>query len=246
MNGVYINTSQNVVIDYNLADIGNRVLARLLDRVFTVAYMIILYLLFLAVSANDEVSSYSENIVVEWIVFSVIMLPIIFYSLWAPYFMQGQTFGKKILKIKIVKADGSEASFGTYFIRWLLNVVDSIFYGVVGLVVMSSTKRRQRVADLVAGTVVISTKQTIRVDQTILSEIGENYQPTFTQVLQLSDRDLQIVKTSLERAKATLDFDLARKLRNKVESVICEYKPELSDIDYVETIIRDYQYFSQQ
>jgi uncharacterized RDD family membrane protein YckC len=249
MEDVHINTSQNVVIDYNLADIGNRVLARLLDGVFIAVYVVIVYVIFFGLLVNNmgALTFLNETDDPWWLtIFFVIALPAVFYSLWAPYLMQGQTFGKRILKIKIVKADGSEAGFGTYFVRWLLNIVDSLFYNIVGLIVMGSTQRRQRVADLVAGTVVISTQQTVHVDQTILSEIDENYQPKFTQVLQLSDKDLQIIKTLLERAKSTMDFDLVRKLRNKIESVIHEYKPELTDIDYVETIIKDYQYFSQQ
>ncbi|MDR2122877.1 MAG: RDD family protein [Flavobacteriaceae bacterium] len=248
MKDVHINTSQNVVIDYNLADIGNRVLAKLLDNLFLIAYGVIFYFIIWGILINSD--GFLDPLIYDdwiWIIpFFIIAAPVVFYSLWAPYFMQGQTFGKKIMKIKIVKADGSEASFGTYFVRWLLGFIDSLFYNMVGLITMASTQRRQRVADLIAGTVVISTKQTFHVDQTILSEIEENYQPKFTQVLQLSDRDLQIIKTALERARATVDIDLTRKLRNKIESVIHEYKPELTDIEYVETVIKDYQYFSQQ
>lgn len=243
MEGVHINTSQNVTIDFNLATIGNRIAARFLDWIFIFIYLVIFFIIIYVLTSNDF---YLEHEMLNMVLYVIMILPVVFYSLWAPYFMQGQTFGKKILKIKIVKADGAEATFGTYFIRWLLNVVDSLFYSSVGLITMASTKKRQRVADLVAHTVVITTRQQINFDQTILYNLEENYQPIFSQVLQLSDKDVQIIRTSLDFAKKNRDYELIKKLRNKIESVINEYKSEMSDVDYVDTVIKDYQYFSQQ
>ncbi|PQL90454.1 RDD family protein [Apibacter adventoris] len=243
MEGVHINTSQNVTIDFNLATIGNRIAARFLDWIFILIYLVIFFIIIYVLTSNDF---NFEHEMLNMVLYVIMILPVVFYSLWAPYFMQGQTFGKKILKIKIVKADGAEATFGTYFIRWLLNVVDSIFYSSVGLITMASTKKRQRVADLVAHTVVITTRQQINFDQTILYNLEENYQPIFSQVLQLSDKDVQIIRTSLDFAKKNRDYELIKKLRNKIESVINEYKSEMSDVDYVDTVIKDYQYFSQQ
>lgn len=243
MEGVHINTSQNVTIDFNLATIGNRIAARFLDWIFIFIYLVIFFIIIYVLTSNDF---NFEHEMLNMVLYVIMILPVVFYSLWAPYFMQGQTFGKKILKIKIVKADGAEATFGTYFIRWLLNVVDSIFYSSVGLITMASTKKRQRIADLVAHTVVITTRQQINFDQTILYNLEENYQPIFSQVLQLSDKDVQIIRTSLDFAKKNRDYELIKKLRNKIESVINEYKSEMSDVDYVDTVIKDYQYFSQQ
>lgn len=246
MEDVYINTSQNVHIDYKLAPIGNRIAARFLDWMFCFIYLVILFIIVFVIINNDNDLSNIKDKRLIFVLCTIIILPVFFYSLWAPYFMQGQTFGKKILKIKIVKADGVEATFGTYFIRWLLNMVDSIFYSSVGLITMASTEKRQRVADLVANTVVITTRQQINFDQAILYNLEENYQPIFSQVLQLSDKDIQIIRSSLDFAKKNRDYELIKKLRNKIESVINEYKSEMSDVDYVDTVIKDYQYFSQQ
>ncbi|TWP30338.1 RDD family protein [Apibacter muscae] len=249
MNGAQINTSQNVSIDYNLADIGERVVAKILDTLFILGYLLFCLAIFIGVAYwyEDNLEFFIENDgAIAITIYLVMMIPVFFYSLWAPYFMQGQTFGKKIMKLKIVKVDGSEAGFSTYLIRWLLNIIDSLFYYIVGLVVMGTTEKRQRVADLVAKTVVISTKPKMKIDQTILAQIDENYTPTFTQVLQLSDNDIQIISKTLTRIKATSDYSMLSKLREKIESVIHESKPELTDMDYVQTVIKDYQYFSQQ
>ncbi|MDR3272971.1 MAG: RDD family protein [Flavobacteriaceae bacterium] len=256
-NNVYINTAQNVTIDYNLADIGKRVLAKILDNLFIGIYFIILYAIFIAILVNNEslfrnfFDSVSDEVAVSItvLIIFILMAPPFFYSLYFPYFMQGRTPGKAIMKIKIVNLDGSEAGFGTYFVRWLLNIIDfdMPFVGaIVGLVVMASNSKRQRIADLVAKTVVISTQQKIKIDQTVLSQLSEDYQPKFGQVLQLSDKDVRIISQSLSRARNSMDYSMTGVIRKKIEDVIHEYRPEMSDIEYIETVLKDYQYFSQE
>ena len=252
--GVYINTAQNVTIDYELADIGKRVLARILDNIFIGIYFFILILIFIAISDNtngDFLDSKSDEFIISfWVIISFILLaPPLFYSLYFPYFMQGRTPGKAIMKIKIVKLDGSEASFGTYLARWLMSVVDfqlPPIGSLLGLIVMASTQKRQRIADLAAKTVVISTQQQIKINQTVLSQLSEFYKPTFGQVLQLSDKDVRIISQNLSRARKSMDYSMIGTLRKKIEDVIHEYRPEMGDIEYIEAVLKDYQYFSQE
>lgn len=72
--------------------------------------------------------------------------------------MTGQTLGKRLLRIRVVSADGSRASWGQVVARTLLRIVDSLpaFY-IVGLVSVLATgeRRRQRVGDLAASTRVV-------------------------------------------------------------------------------------------
>jgi uncharacterized RDD family membrane protein YckC len=80
---------------------------------------------------------------------------------WALYYyfalesMTGQTVGKRVVGLKVVRADGSSADMRAIGIRTVLRVVDGFAFYLVGLVVMLATgERRQRLGDLVAGTVV--------------------------------------------------------------------------------------------
>jgi uncharacterized RDD family membrane protein YckC len=80
---------------------------------------------------------------------------------WALYYYfafesgEGQTLGKKLLKIRVIRADGAPAGMREIAIRTILRVVDGLFLYLVGLVVMLVTgERRQRLGDLAAGTVV--------------------------------------------------------------------------------------------
>src|SRR4051794_6580373 len=88
---------------------------------------------------------------------------LIFLGITLAYFfvceaLTGQTLGKRLLRIRVVSADGSRASVGQALGRTLLRVVDSlpVLY-IVGLISVLATGRgrRQRVGDLAAGTVVV-------------------------------------------------------------------------------------------
>jgi uncharacterized RDD family membrane protein YckC len=78
---------------------------------------------------------------------------------WALYYFfalesgDGQTVGKKVLKLRVVRADGGEAGMREIAVRTVLRVVDNY---LVGLIVMLATgDRRQRIGDLAAGTIIV-------------------------------------------------------------------------------------------
>ncbi len=70
----------------------------------------------------------------------------------------GQTIGKKVVGVVVVKEDGSKCTYEASIIRNLLRIIDSFpqFY-IVGLIVIAITDRRQRVGDRLANTVVVKT-----------------------------------------------------------------------------------------
>jgi uncharacterized RDD family membrane protein YckC len=78
---------------------------------------------------------------------------------WALYYFfatesgGGQTLGKRLMKLRVVRADGRPAGMGEIAVRTILRVVDNY---LVGLIVMLATgEKRQRVGDLAAGTIVV-------------------------------------------------------------------------------------------
>jgi uncharacterized RDD family membrane protein YckC len=78
---------------------------------------------------------------------------------WALYYFfalesgEGQTLGKKLMKIRVVRADGRPAGMGEIAVRTILRVIDNY---LIGLIVMLATgERRQRIGDLAAGTIVV-------------------------------------------------------------------------------------------
>ena len=72
---------------------------------------------------------------------------------------RGQTIGKMALGIIVVKENGAPCDYPSSFVRNILRIVDGMFAYVVGLIVIALTKRRQRIGDIVAKTVVVRVKK---------------------------------------------------------------------------------------
>lgn len=72
--------------------------------------------------------------------------------------VMGGTLGKKALGIKIVKQDGTPMDWQASIIRNLLRIIDGMFVYLVGAIVIWTSKNKQRLGDMVAHTVVVSTK----------------------------------------------------------------------------------------
>src|SRR5690606_27991971 len=122
-----------------------------------------------------------------------------------------------ILKIKVVKIDGYQASLADFVIRWLFRIVDlNMMSGVVALVAIVTSAKNQRLGDMAAGTAVISLKNQVNISHTILEELDATYQPTYPNVIALSDNDARIIKEAFTTAKASRDYPTLIKLRKKI------------------------------
>jgi hypothetical protein len=176
----------------------------------------------------------------------VFFLPVMFYSLTLESIFEGQSFGKKIVKIKVVKIDGYQAGFGDYLIRWFFRIIDiSLFYGLIAVLAIIFSKKSQRLGDMTAGTAVITLKNMVTIDSTILEEIGQEYVPVYPLVIKLSDNDVRIIKDTFHFAKAKDDFDTIQKLKEKVEKVTGIKKHAESNSEFIKTILKDYNYYTQ-
>ena len=160
---------------------------------------------------------------------------------------EGQTIGKKLIKIKVVKIDGYQASFGDYLIRWLFRIVENnMMGGLIGLVAMIVNSKTQRMGDMAAGTAVITLKNNITIDSTILEEIGEAYVPIYPLVIKLSDNDMRIIKETFLVAESKNDFETIDKLTKKIESVIGIKNQSGFQIDFIKTILKEYNFYTQK
>ena len=198
MSKIQIKTTQNILLAFEPASIGERMGAFAIDFVLIMGYG---YL----VNAIMKLFYYSA-ISNPWEFFAtylVLMLPAVFYPLVAESLMQGQTVGKRIMKIRVLKIDGYQASFGDFFIRWLFTLVEvDLFMGSAALISIISSKYSQRLGDFAAGTAVITERNKMNISHTILEELSYTYQPLFTQaeVLLFSDQDAQTIKNYLALA----------------------------------------------
>ncbi|MEO8238056.1 MAG: RDD family protein [Flavobacterium sp.] len=246
MSELSINTTQNVKINFKAASVGERIGAYFLDFVIKIAYVIVIWFIFFywlnIDRLMDSLDSWSRVSIVLFLYF-----PVVIYSITLESIFEGQTIGKKLTKIKVVKIDGYQAGFGDYLMRWFFRLVDiSIFSGIIALISVISSKKSQRLGDMVAGTSVITLKNKINISHTILEEIGEAYVPTYPSVIKLSDNDMRIIKETFQRAEAKNDYEIIYKLVAKIENVTGIKNQETGKpADFIRTVLKDYNFYTQ-
>lgn len=245
MSELSINTTQNVTINFKAASVGERMLASLLDFFIKMAYAIVIgYVFFYLLGIGnllDHVDMWSRMAVILFFFF-----PVLIYSVTLESIFEGQTIGKKLIKIKVVKIDGYQAGFGDYLIRWLFRIVENnMLGGLIGLIAMLVSNKTQRMGDMAAGTAVITLKNTISIDSTILEEIGDAYLPIYPLVIKLSDNDMRIIKETFLVAEKKGDAETIGKLSKKIESVTGIKNQSGNEIDFIKTVLKDYNFYTQ-
>ncbi len=242
MSELQINTTQNVKITFNAAGVGERILAFIMDAAIKWGYLAVANFFMQMLGLNSVFSNLDQ-----WseIAISVIVgLPVMFYTLTLESFMEGQTLGKKIMKIKVVKIDGYQATFADYLVRWFFRIVD-VYFLALGLFVMIFNKRTQRIGDMATGTAVILLKDKVKISHTILENISENYIPMYPSVIKLSDNDARIIKEAFIIAKKNSDHATLLKLKAKIESVIGTKSKQKDTHSYIDKVLKDYNYYTQ-
>lgn len=232
-----IETAQNISIDQNTAHLGERMLAFLIDTVIIVIYYVLMIWLLLALDVDPG------N---QWAIFMVVGLPAFLYYLILETFMDGKTIGKHLMQLRVVRLDGSKPDFSSYFIRWILRIVDvSISSGGVAVFTILMRGKGQRVGDIAAGTTVISEKKRVFLKDTLLRELPQDYIPQFPQVTVFTDTEMGTIKELFDKAKRNGDHKVILSLSiriKKVTQIISTMQP----IDFLEVVIKDYTYYTQQ
>jgi uncharacterized RDD family membrane protein YckC len=247
MNQLTINTTQNVNINFTAASVGDRMLASLIDYIVKIAYCFMIWYLFFYWLNLDNTIDNMDN----WSGFAIIILlffPVLIYSLVLESLWEGQTIGKKIIKTKVVKLDGYQASFGDYLMRWLFRILENnptLLFGIIGIIAMASSSKIQRLGDMASGTAVISLKNNVSISSTILTDVGDAYVPIYQNVIKLSDNDMRIIKESFQKARTKADYETIRKLSAKIEKVTGIKNQSGNESDFIKTVLKDYSYYTQ-
>lgn len=241
MSTFQIQTAQNVAIRQNLAPLADRVVAYFLDLlILGIYYIVALFILIWAFEGNSDI----ETI---YIFVTVIGIPLLTYHLLWETFDNGRTPGKRAMKLRVVKEDGSRAGFSSYLLRWILRLVDISFTsGGVALFLVGFTEKRQRLGDKAARTVVISTKKRVDLRQTLLVKLSEDHEPMYPQVSMLSDKDMQTVKTMYHQARARGENNVMNKLAMRVAELMQVEVPTYGSSKFVAQVLKDYTYYTQQ
>ena len=158
-----IETPERVPLHFALASIGNRFIACAIDHAIQVLTLVTLVILFLIIAGFSDFGSRLSN-APKWIIALLIILIFVLMSGYFAFFewiWNGQTPGKRWMKLRVIREDGRPIGFFEAMVRNLLrnfDVMPSPFYSI-GLISVFATDRDQRVGDLVAGTVVVRERE---------------------------------------------------------------------------------------
>lgn len=98
-------------------------------------------------------SWYQQYLWQDWLIWAWLLFVFLYYSLCEAVW--GATFGKRLLKIKVIKTDGSPCDWPASAIRNLLRFADALFFWWLGAIVLLATRKNQRCGDLLAKTLVV-------------------------------------------------------------------------------------------
>lgn len=248
---VKLDTGFNIEVDFLLPGFFKRFLAWAIDNTIIIAYYL--------VGANllGGWLSSGDNRIWAWALFSI---PPLFYHLLCELFLNGQSIGKKATRIKVISADGGEPTISQYLIRWLFRLADlpvwilpSIFYEALpwwcsiflfsGLACLLATPYSQRIGDLVAGTLLIDTRNRTSWQDTVFTELSDDYKPRYPQVMQLSDKDINTLKSIINSVSKSGDYDLSMRIADRIRSKLDIYSDQDS-LEFLQTLLKDYNYYS--
>ncbi|NDV83059.1 RDD family protein [Bacteroides sp. 51] len=232
-------TGQFVRISQVPASIGERILARFIDYVILICYVWSTIYVFSAIKLFDHSSDLTMGIIVI-----VFYLPVICYSLLWEMFNNGQSPGKKIVNIRVVKSDGTAPTFSGYLLRWLLYNIDVTFTGGLGVIIIIITKNNQRLGDLAAGTMVIKEKnyKKIQVNLDEFKYLTKDYRPVFPQAADLSLEQINVITRTLEMRTSERSKHI-KQLADKIRQLL-SIQSNSNDEAMLNTLIRDYQFYA--
>jgi uncharacterized RDD family membrane protein YckC len=201
MSSISIDTTQNVAITYELAGVMERIGAYIIDVMIMGAFMVTFMILTSVLGAAGGVDSgASENLMIG--IFGAIVLTFL-YPLIAEATMNGQTLGKRAVGIRVVRQDGSAATFGNFVIRYLLGILENgISTGAIAVCSIMITKNRQRVGDLAAGTVVVKVVKAASLQLSQLQTTADgSHTIVFEEAGTLTENDIAIIREVLRATR---------------------------------------------
>lgn len=158
-----IETPERVPLHFALASIGNRFLACAVDHGLQILTILLLVVVLEWAGLLSHFGSRLSE-APKWVLAALI---IVAFLIWSGYFVlfewlwNGQTPGKLLLRLRVIREDGRPVTFWEASARNLLRALDMMpapFYSI-GLVSLFLSARDQRVGDFVAGTVVVRERE---------------------------------------------------------------------------------------
>ena len=245
-----IETPEHVELQFALASVGNRFLACVVDHTLQLLAITIVSTFTYNLSAGAR--RYGSRVIsgVEegnlWMMAALVLVMFVIFFGYFTFFetlWNGQTPGKRWLKLRVIQEDGRPIGFFAAFSRNMLRLADMIpppFYSL-GVVSIFASARSKRLGDFVANTVVIKERsaEAPKFEEVFTSEVLDTAMRRVAQAVDfrgdlraVTDTDMQVVESFLrrrydipEQPRAWLAWRVAAPLLNKMQ-------PEYEGMDF--------------
>ncbi|HXB33254.1 MAG TPA: RDD family protein [Puia sp.] len=249
---VKLDTGFNIEVDFMVAPFIKRLFAWVIDMVIIIAWIVII----------DKLLRIGRGYIWDLPAWEdlLIGLPVLLYFPLSEIFLNGQTVGKKSMQIKVIAIDGGNPSISQFIIRWLFRLIDfpwwvlftissgefpwwcAVFmFGGIGCVI--ATPYAQRIGDIVAGTILIDTRNRTSWEDTVFTELTDDYEPRYPQVMQLSDKDINTLKGIISAVRKKSDYDLSIRIAARIRSKL-HIEDDQDSLEFLQTLLKDYNYYS--
>lgn len=243
-------TSHNITIEYQLASIMERFLALLIDLCFIFVWYIVCLIVANSFGPRTVFEAVnSDAYMYQFVIFSFLFFPVLFfYNLCFEIFAAGASPGKKILGLKAVSLSGQNPNISECFLRWVFRPVELLMtLGALAAIFVSSSEKSQRIGDMVARTVVIKLRPSLKYSlKDVLSiKTSSEYTPKHLLVTKFSEEEMLYVKNVVDRSRRYPNAE-NRKLLNELTKKVCghlnikEVPEPKKQVDFLRNLIQDY------
>jgi len=214
-----IETPERVPLHFALASIGNRFLACAIDHALQALTIILMAIAFTVIANYSSLGDQLSN-APKWVKAVLILIVFLIISGYFAFFewiWNGQTPGKRWLKLRVIREDGRPVTFWEAAVRNLLRTVDMMpapFYSI-GLISVFVSLSDQRIGDMVAGTVVVREREAEApaFTQVFASPVSDpalrrSFKPVdfVAELNALTESEIEVVETFLRRRWDLVDM----------------------------------------
>lgn len=243
-----IQTPENVAFGYQVAGIGSRFLATLLDTLIVILLQVAILVALLLILRAFNITPL-EGGLASWIYAVFGLVAFLFY--WGYYIFfellwNGQTPGKRWMGLRVIRADGTPITLSESLIRNLARLVDMLpaAYGV-GIITMFVDKQSRRLGDLAAGTLVVHDRAPISIQSLSLKRSLNLGMQGLTKVSldgfpveRLTDDDLSLIEDFLlRRDQLTHRDSLAVQILNTLHQHLGLPLPTMTRLEAEDTLV---------
>jgi len=238
MQTIAIKTAQNIDIDYEVAGLGERILARLIDYALYLA----VYLIYIWTNGSHYHPSVFYSFTLPQILFLIFYG---FYDIITELLFNGQSLGKYIMKIKVISLDGGRPRLGQYLLRYIFRLVDFGLTLQIGAIIsVAVTENKQRIGDIVANTTLVRTKTRAGIDTLNFVDIEEDYQPVIPEAVMLADSDISLIHEVLNHFNKTADVIFVDRMAERIcKQLDITIPPDLTSYKFLVAVLKDHNYY---